>query len=86
MRLFELLAISRVHVKALSSGSGKVVFDTHRNKNAFVKRFDDCEVRNIWTEVQTGDACGFTQMVTQKICVFLHGPDVDRALGQKEVE
>ena len=85
MKLRELLGITHGDVKALSGRSGKVVFDTHRNKEGYVKQFWDCEVLNIWMEVHSGDTCGFTQTVTQKLCLYLHGPDVDRVL-RKAVE
>ena len=86
MKLCELLTISHGYVKALSGRSGKVVFDTYRNKEEYVKRFEDCEVISVWMEVCSGEVCGFTQAVTQKLCLHLHGPDVERALMNEEVD
>ena len=73
-------------IRAYNAGNGKIVFDTYRNKKAYIERFEECTVDTIWTEVHSEKPLAFMQNVRQYICVYLHSWEVENVQKNSEVE
>lgn len=48
MKVKELLNIRQTRIVALDGKTGKVLFDTSRNKNKYYSKYNDGEIIGIW--------------------------------------
>lgn len=58
-RVSDILKIAKGRVIALDSQTGKMLFDTHRNKGEYIDQFMRGEVLDVWTELKTTQHLGF---------------------------
>ena len=58
-RVSDIMGIAKGRVIALDGKTGKVLFDTDRNKGKHIDQFMHGEVLDVWTDIKTMRHMGF---------------------------
>lgn len=66
-------------VVAISSKTGKRLFDTFQNKETLIERYYGCEVRAIWTDLKVTGNHDFGRSTAEPvIMLYVHGAEEDK--------
>ena len=73
MKVKELLNIRQTRIVALDGKTGKVLFDTSRNKKEYYSKYNDGEVINIWADLYAHKEHFNTRFKPYIKCFVSHG-------------
>lgn len=63
--------VCKSRVIALHAGTGKIMFDTSKNKDDYIRTYYDWKVSSLWASVKTNDRNSYTSYVQTVIMCYI---------------